>query len=84
EKDFLKKVGEDLLESFVDPVVIRHPRGHTVPRLDEEGLKTMTSFLDKVEEHVHMNVGHAIKSEKLAEQSEESQFEEELIEGSFY
>ena len=33
ETDFLKPHGTDLLESFVDPVVIHHPRGHTIPRL---------------------------------------------------
>lgn len=33
ETDFLKPYGTALLESFVDPVVINHPKGHTVPRL---------------------------------------------------
>ncbi|CAD5181214.1 uncharacterized protein LOC135617901 isoform X1 [Musa acuminata AAA Group] len=50
EKDFLKKNGEQLLGKFVDPYLIRHPRGHTVPRLDdEESLKTMLEFLQKIE-----------------------------------
>jgi hypothetical protein len=33
ENDFLKVHGEKLIESCVDPFVIRHPKGHTVPRL---------------------------------------------------
>ncbi|KAL0908622.1 hypothetical protein M5K25_023126 [Dendrobium thyrsiflorum] len=31
--DFLKEPGEALLDAFVDPFVVRHSRGHTVPRL---------------------------------------------------
>ena len=33
DNDFLKVHGEKLIESCVDPFVIRHPKGHTVPRL---------------------------------------------------
>lgn len=33
EKDFLKPGGIDLLKSFVNPVVIHHPKGHIIPRL---------------------------------------------------
>ena len=33
ENDFLKVHGEKLLESCVDPFVLRPPKGHTVPRL---------------------------------------------------
>uniref|UniRef100_A0A3B6C7X5 Serine hydrolase domain-containing protein n=1 Tax=Triticum aestivum TaxID=4565 RepID=A0A3B6C7X5_WHEAT len=47
--DFVKAHGEELADSFVDPLVIRHPAGHTVPRLDEKGLQAMLSFLDKIE-----------------------------------
>ncbi|XP_073103700.1 uncharacterized protein [Elaeis guineensis] len=49
EKDFLKTHGERLLASFVDPFVIRHPKGHTVPRLDDKSLATMLDFLQKIE-----------------------------------
>lgn len=31
-EDFLKEHGIKLLEYFVDPVVIHHPKGHTIPR----------------------------------------------------
>lgn len=31
--DFLKPYGAELLESCVEPVVIKHPKGHTIPRI---------------------------------------------------
>ncbi|WRX30990.1 Serine hydrolase FSH - like 5 [Theobroma cacao] len=32
ETDFLRPNGLELLESCLDPVVIHHPQGHTIPR----------------------------------------------------
>ncbi|TKW04683.1 hypothetical protein SEVIR_7G125700v4 [Setaria viridis] len=49
DNDFLKTHGEKLIESCVDPFVIRHPKGHTVPRLDDKSLQVMLRFLDKIE-----------------------------------
>ncbi|XWS25340.1 hypothetical protein CRYUN_Cryun27aG0060800 [Craigia yunnanensis] len=49
ETDFLKPYGLELLESCVDPVVIHHPKGHTIPRFDEKGLETMLSFLERIQ-----------------------------------
>lgn len=49
DTDFLKTHGEKLIESYVDPFIIRHPKGHTVPRLDEKSLEIMLRFLDKIE-----------------------------------
>ncbi|KAL8193969.1 hypothetical protein R6Q57_026211 [Mikania cordata] len=34
DTDFMKEESIALQEAFVDPVVIRHPKGHTIPRLD--------------------------------------------------
>ncbi|KAL3371616.1 hypothetical protein AABB24_008252 [Solanum stoloniferum] len=53
EKDYLKKYGIELLESCVDPVVIHHPRGHTIPRFDEKGLESMLSFIEKVQAEIN-------------------------------
>ncbi|MCL7031932.1 hypothetical protein MKW94_006419 [Papaver nudicaule] len=50
ETDVLKERGIKLLESFVNPYAIHHPRGHTVPRLDEKGLLIMQEFLQKIQE----------------------------------
>lgn len=33
EKDWLKLPSEELAAAFEDPLIIRHPQGHTVPRL---------------------------------------------------
>ncbi|KAK1396048.1 FSH1 domain-containing protein [Heracleum sosnowskyi] len=52
DNDSLKQHGTDLLKSFVDPVVIHHPKGHTIPRLDENGLELMLSFLEKIQKEV--------------------------------
>ncbi|CAM0904416.1 unnamed protein product [Alopecurus aequalis] len=49
DNDFAKTHGEELADSFVDPFVIRHPAGHTVPRLDEKNLQVMRSYLDRIE-----------------------------------
>ncbi|KAJ9177535.1 hypothetical protein P3X46_012746 [Hevea brasiliensis] len=48
ETDFLKEEGIGLLESFVNPVVIHHIKGHTVPRIDEKGLEKMLGFIQMV------------------------------------
>ncbi|XP_050253312.1 uncharacterized protein LOC126699500 [Quercus robur] len=52
ETDFLKEYGKELLEKCVDPVVIHHPKGHTIPRLDEKGLQIMESFLERIQKMV--------------------------------
>ncbi|KAJ7965773.1 Serine hydrolase FSH [Quillaja saponaria] len=49
EADFLKQYGQELLESCFDPVVIHHPKGHTIPRLDEKSLQMMTSFIERIQ-----------------------------------
>ncbi|XP_020255851.1 esterase AGAP003155-like [Asparagus officinalis] len=53
DNDFLRKHGEALVEEFVDPTIIRHPKGHTVPRLDDKSLELMLGYLQKIEEDLH-------------------------------
>ncbi|XP_055836148.1 uncharacterized protein LOC129904608 [Solanum dulcamara] len=53
EQDFLKTYGMELLESYVDPLVIHHPKGHTIPRFDEKGLESMLSFIEKVQAEIN-------------------------------
>ncbi|KAI7729316.1 hypothetical protein M8C21_018536 [Ambrosia artemisiifolia] len=48
ENDFAKETASELVEAYVDPLVIYHNGGHEVPKLDEEGLKTMFEFLKKI------------------------------------
>ncbi|KAK7372981.1 hypothetical protein VNO80_06374 [Phaseolus coccineus] len=52
ETDFLKKYGMELTESCVEPVVIHHPKGHTIPRLDDKSLKTMMDFIERIKKDV--------------------------------
>ncbi|XP_057448542.1 uncharacterized protein LOC130740064 [Lotus japonicus] len=49
ETDFMKPESIALLEAFVDPLVIHHPKGHTIPRLDDKSLETMLSFIDTIQ-----------------------------------
>ncbi|CAA0396351.1 unnamed protein product [Arabidopsis thaliana] len=49
ETDFLKPYGTQLIESYKNPVVVHHPKGHTVPRLDEKSLEKVTAFIDTLE-----------------------------------
>ncbi|KAL9237882.1 hypothetical protein vseg_012379 [Gypsophila vaccaria] len=44
EKDWLKLPSEELAAAFVDPIIIRHPQGHTVPRLDEAASEQMVNW----------------------------------------
>lgn len=82
EEDFLKPHGTELLESFVDPVVIRHPKGHTVPRLDDQGLESMHSFVDRIQKLVNeegsLVNGDAAEKDKVAngDTAEEKKFAE--------
>ncbi|KAJ0703831.1 hypothetical protein HanPI659440_Chr14g0555681 [Helianthus annuus] len=46
----MKDESISLLESFVDPVVIHHPKGHTIPRLDDKSLEIFFTFIDKVQD----------------------------------
>lgn len=47
--DFLKTESIALLDSFVDPIVIHHPKGHTIPRLDDQSLEIVNNFIDKIQ-----------------------------------
>ncbi|KAD7478486.1 hypothetical protein E3N88_01622 [Mikania micrantha] len=50
DTDFMKEESIGLLESFVDPLVIRHPKGHTIPRLDDKSLEIFSKFIDKIQD----------------------------------
>ncbi|KAF5183488.1 Dihydrofolate reductase [Thalictrum thalictroides] len=43
-KDWLKLPSEELAASFEDPLIINHPQGHTVPRLDEATSKQLLNW----------------------------------------
>ncbi|CAJ2652379.1 dihydrofolate reductase-like [Trifolium pratense] len=52
ENDFLKQYGKELIESCVEPMVIHHPKGHTVPRLDDKSLITMNGFIERIQRDI--------------------------------
>ncbi|XVE60927.1 hypothetical protein DITRI_Ditri06bG0000300 [Diplodiscus trichospermus] len=47
-KDWLRLPSEDLATAFDDPLVIRHPQGHTVPRLDEVSTEHLRKWIAKI------------------------------------
>lgn len=40
-KDWLKEPSEELATAFENPLIIRHPQGHTVPRIDEAAVEQL-------------------------------------------
>lgn len=42
--DFMKPRGLELLKSSLDPVVIHHPKAHTVPKLGNSLIHIQTLF----------------------------------------
>ncbi|KAK7301141.1 hypothetical protein RJT34_12002 [Clitoria ternatea] len=52
ETDFLKQYGIELLESCVDPVIIHHPKGHTIPRLDDKSQETVMAFIERIQKDI--------------------------------
>ncbi|OWM73120.1 hypothetical protein CDL15_Pgr001234 [Punica granatum] len=43
-KDWLKLRSEELASAFHNPLIIRHPQGHVVPRLDEEATRQLSDW----------------------------------------
>ncbi|OMO73029.1 Serine hydrolase FSH [Corchorus olitorius] len=50
EMDIVKLESAILLDSFVDPFVINHPEGHTIPKLDEKSMDVMLGFIERIQE----------------------------------
>ncbi|KAF8018509.1 hypothetical protein BT93_H3402 [Corymbia citriodora subsp. variegata] len=51
ENDFQKPESIDLLDSFVDPIVVHHPEKHTIPSLDDQSLEVVNNFIEKIRNH---------------------------------
>lgn len=49
DQDHLRAVNEELVSKFKDPLVIRHPGKHMVPRLGEEQTKLVKDFLLQIQ-----------------------------------
>ncbi|KAJ1392382.1 Serine hydrolase FSH [Sesbania bispinosa] len=48
EKDWLKLPSEELASAFEKPLIIRHPQGHTVPRLDEVATNQLRNWVTEI------------------------------------
>lgn len=48
EKDWLKLPSQDLAAAFQDPLIIRHPQGHAVPKLDEMATQKLLGWTKEV------------------------------------
>ncbi|KAK1291670.1 Rhodanese-like domain-containing protein 6 [Acorus calamus] len=55
EKDWLKIPSEELATAFEEPLIIRHPQGHTVPRLDEAAVKKLSEFSQRIHQNNVVN-----------------------------
>ncbi|KAJ6380714.1 hypothetical protein OIU77_029585 [Salix suchowensis] len=47
-KDWLKEPSEDLATAFDSPLIIRHPQGHTVPRLDDAATQQLRAWATEI------------------------------------
>ncbi|CAA3004594.1 Hypothetical predicted protein [Olea europaea subsp. europaea] len=48
EKDWLKLPSEELATAFENPLIISHPQGHTVPRLDEDAVQKLKNWTEEI------------------------------------
>ncbi|KAJ8770357.1 hypothetical protein K2173_014969 [Erythroxylum novogranatense] len=64
EKDWLKLPSEDLATAFDRPLIIRHPQGHTVPRLDETATKQLLSWVSDILSGEENGVSEGVQAEE--------------------
>nr|NP_001409282.1 dihydrofolate reductase [Ipomoea nil] len=48
EKDWLKLPSQELATAFHNPLIINHPQGHTVPRLNEEAVEKLRNWTKEI------------------------------------
>ncbi|KAG8367773.1 hypothetical protein BUALT_Bualt16G0107600 [Buddleja alternifolia] len=72
EKDWLKLPSEELATAFENPLIIRHPQGHTVPRLDEDAVQKMGNWTSEI----LLNVVYVDGEHKTMKNDEESKVKE--------
>ncbi|KAK2970623.1 hypothetical protein RJ640_023995 [Escallonia rubra] len=81
-KDWLKVPSEELATAFDNPLIINHLQGHTVPRLDEEAVKKLSSWTHEIVE-----AATAAEDEhklEIVENGEPKKFEEEIVFKTFH
>ncbi|XVF38149.1 hypothetical protein REPUB_Repub20aG0074400 [Reevesia pubescens] len=85
-KDWLRLPSEDLATTFENPLIIRHPQGHTVPRLDEDSMEQLSNWIANIlfqckgsisnNEHDVKNVGETMKDD---EEETPKEFQNKII-----
>ncbi|KAG9454934.1 hypothetical protein H6P81_007838 [Aristolochia fimbriata] len=79
-KDWLKLPSEDLAAAFDNPLIIRHPQGHTVPRLDEEALDQLRKWTNSILQEIEASVEQKIeKSEQQCDVVEQREPHENAV-----
>ncbi|XP_058185378.1 uncharacterized protein LOC131302652 [Rhododendron vialii] len=66
-KDWLRLPSEDLATSFHNPLIIRHPQGHTVPRLDEDAVEKLRGWTKEILSNYRDNAGAKVENSNLHE-----------------
>ncbi|NP_001144323.2 uncharacterized protein LOC100277218 [Zea mays] len=81
EKDWLKVPSEELASAFDEPLIIRHPQGHTVPRLDDVSVKQLSEWSSHVLEDLKSaDVPEALDSGKPSDkEAAGAEFTENLV-----
>ncbi|CAD6222411.1 unnamed protein product [Miscanthus lutarioriparius] len=81
EKDWLKLPSEELASAFDEPLIIRHPQGHTVPRLDDVSVKQLSEWSSCILEDLKSaNVPEALDSGKpFDKEATGAEFAENLV-----
>ncbi|CAD6216600.1 unnamed protein product [Miscanthus lutarioriparius] len=81
EKDWLKVPSEELASAFDEPLIIRHPQGHTVPRLDDVSVKQLSEWSSCILEVLKSaNVPEALDSGKPSDkEATGAEFGENLV-----
>ncbi|CAH9105156.1 unnamed protein product [Cuscuta epithymum] len=54
-----------LAQCYVDPIVIHHPKGHTIPRFDEKSLGEMLSFIDRIERNINITEKSSLRLKSM-------------------
>ncbi|KAF8398137.1 hypothetical protein HHK36_017063 [Tetracentron sinense] len=85
-KDWLKLPSEELATAFDNPLIIRHPQGHTVPRLDEAAIEQLRGWTEhivhssSVADNSLENGGAKVREQAKPEETHESKKAEDFVE----
>ncbi|XP_058079440.1 dihydrofolate reductase-like [Magnolia sinica] len=63
-KDWLRLPSEELATAFDSPLIIRHPQGHTVPRLDEAVVEQLRGWTMSIlqSSKAHQDIGQCVEN----------------------